>query len=94
VLVRIHAASINPVDFKTREGKYQMIKREDFPITLGRDFSGVVETCGTRVQGLSKGDAVFALLGRHRGAPSPTLKVRDSGRIAELFQFSSGAVEN
>jgi NADPH:quinone reductase-like Zn-dependent oxidoreductase len=68
VLVRIQAAGVNPVDFKTREGKYQMIKQDDLPITLGRDFSGTVESCGTRVQGLSKGDAIFALLGRDRGA--------------------------
>jgi NADPH:quinone reductase-like Zn-dependent oxidoreductase len=68
VLVRIRAASVNPVDFKTREGKYPMVKREDLPITLGRDFSGTIESCGTRVQGLSKGDGVFALLDRDRGS--------------------------
>jgi NADPH:quinone reductase-like Zn-dependent oxidoreductase len=68
VLVRIHAASVNPVDFKTREGKYPMVKREDLPITLGRDFSGEIESYGTRAEGLRKGDAVFALLGRDRGA--------------------------
>ena len=38
------------------------------PITLGRDFSGTVESCGAGVQGVRKGDAVFALLGRDRGA--------------------------
>lgn len=68
VLVRIHAVSVNPVDFKTREGKYPMIKREDLPITLGRDFSGTIESCGPGVQGLRRGDAVFALLGRDRGS--------------------------
>ena len=31
VLVRIHAASVNPVDFKIPESKYQMIKHEDLP---------------------------------------------------------------
>lgn len=68
VLVRISAASVNPVDYKTREGKYPLIPREKLPVTLGRDFSGVIESCGTRVQGLKKGDAIFALLGNDRGA--------------------------
>jgi len=68
VLVRIHAASVNPVDYKTREGKYPVVKQQDLPITLGRDFSGTVESCGSRVEGLRKGDPVFALLGGDRGA--------------------------
>ena len=68
VLVRISAASINPVDYKTREGKYPLVSREKLPVTLGRDFSGVIESCGTRVHGFRKGDAIFALLGNDHGA--------------------------
>lgn len=66
LLVRIHAASVNPVDYKTRSGA--RADPEKLPITLGRDLSGVVESCGTRVRNARAGDAVFALLGWDRGA--------------------------
>jgi NADPH:quinone reductase-like Zn-dependent oxidoreductase len=68
VLVRIEAASVNPVDGKTRQGKFPPVQEDALPLTLGRDLSGVVESCGTQVHGLRKGDAVFAFLGTDRGA--------------------------
>jgi NADPH:quinone reductase-like Zn-dependent oxidoreductase len=67
VLVKIHAASVNPVDYKIRSGKYPMIKSDALPITLGRDFSGVVES-GNALAQISKGMNVFGLLGRDRGS--------------------------
>lgn len=67
ILVRIHAASINPVDYKIRSGKYPSVKESDLPVTLGRDFSGTVESVGAKVQTVSQGDAVFGTLGRDRG---------------------------
>jgi NADPH:quinone reductase-like Zn-dependent oxidoreductase len=68
ILVRIVAASVNPVDYKTREGKYPVVGEKDLPVTLGRDLSGTVESFGTSAQNIRKGDAIFALLGRDRGA--------------------------
>lgn len=66
VLVRIRAASVNPIDYKIREGK--IMGKDALPMILGRDFSGVIESLGARASGFSKGDAVFALLGHDRGA--------------------------
>jgi NADPH:quinone reductase-like Zn-dependent oxidoreductase len=40
VLVRIIAASVNPVDAKTRAGKYPPVGKDKLPLTLGRDLSG------------------------------------------------------
>ena len=48
VLVRVKAASINPVDFKIRNGKYPAVKEGRLPCTLGRDASGIVERCGAQ----------------------------------------------
>jgi NADPH:quinone reductase-like Zn-dependent oxidoreductase len=39
VLVAVHAASVNPVDFKIRSGKYPAVKDDRLPYSLGRDFS-------------------------------------------------------
>jgi NADPH:quinone reductase-like Zn-dependent oxidoreductase len=68
ILVRIVAASVNPVDGKIREGKFARVNDEALPVTLGRDLSGVVESCGPAARGITKGEAVFALLGYDRGA--------------------------
>jgi NADPH:quinone reductase-like Zn-dependent oxidoreductase len=67
VLVRVEAAGVNPVDAKMREGKIASVQAKDLPLTLGRDVSGVIESCGTAVPGLRKGDEVFAFVGYDRG---------------------------
>src|SRR6476660_2104034 len=42
VLVRVHAASVNPVDIKTRDGKLKTLFKFRFPLVLGNDLAGVV----------------------------------------------------
>ncbi len=63
VLVGVKAASINPVDFKIRSGKYPAVKEDRLPYTLGRDISGVVEKCGAQATTFKVGDAVFGMVG-------------------------------
>jgi NADPH:quinone reductase-like Zn-dependent oxidoreductase len=63
VLVRIAAASVNPVDYKIRQGEFPPVTRDMLPITLGRDFSGVVEQVGSGVGSFVKGDRVFGMVG-------------------------------
>lgn len=71
LLVRVHAASVNPVDWKIREGKVPWISEDMLPITLGRDISGVVETgaveAANGATGFGPGEAVYAMLGTDRG---------------------------
>jgi NADPH:quinone reductase-like Zn-dependent oxidoreductase len=67
LLVRVQAASVNPVDHKTFEGKYPMVGRDKLPITLGRDVSGIVEQAEGAL-GWKPGDAIFAMLAPDRGA--------------------------
>lgn len=71
VLVRVAAASANPVDHKIREGKYPAYHEKDLPITLGRDLAGTIEAVGTRGHDmLSKGDPVLPSSARI-AAPRP-----------------------
>ena len=63
LLVRIHAASVNPVDYKIRRGTVPWVSREMLPMTLGRDLSGTVESAGAEVDAFSDGDALYAMLG-------------------------------
>jgi NADPH:quinone reductase-like Zn-dependent oxidoreductase len=78
LLIRVHAASVNPVDFKTREGKFPMIRESDLPLTLGRDVSGVVENSGASGNYFNRGDAVYALLERDQGGYAQFTKIKSS----------------
>lgn len=61
VRVRVHATSINPVDWKIRSGELRGSIDVDLPAILGRDLAGEVETLGPGVTGFSKGQRVMAL---------------------------------
>lgn len=60
VLVRVVAASVNPVDWKIREGYIKEMLHYSFPVILGWDVSGVVESVGTAVTRFKPGDAVYS----------------------------------
>ncbi|SEJ41770.1 NADP-dependent oxidoreductase [Paraburkholderia diazotrophica] len=68
VLVKVLAASVNPVDIKTREGRYPPIREEALPFTPGRDFAGVVARVGEGVSGWKPGQEVYAFVGQGPGA--------------------------
>jgi len=61
VLVRVHAAGINPVDWKTRAGGGMASVLGEPPFILGWDVSGVVEETGFGVTALKAGDEVYAM---------------------------------
>ncbi|XP_037699459.1 reticulon-4-interacting protein 1, mitochondrial isoform X2 [Choloepus didactylus] len=70
VIVKVHAASVNPIDVNMRSGYgatalnmkrdplHIKVKGEEFPLTLGRDVSGVVMECGLDVKYFKPGDEV------------------------------------
>jgi alcohol dehydrogenase len=60
VLAEIHAASINPVDFKIRDGKVKLLVKYKMPLILGNDFSGVVTKVGAKVTRFKVGDEIYA----------------------------------
>ena len=59
VLVRIHAAGVNPVDWKVRAGQLKDVIAYPMPMIPGWDVSGVVEATGPNVTRLKKGDEVY-----------------------------------
>ena len=60
VLVRVHASSVNPLDGAVAAGMLaQMGLPHEYPVTLGRDFAGVVEQVGDGVSSVAAGDEVF-----------------------------------
>src|SRR6266436_403973 len=65
VLIRVHAAGVNPIDWKVREGYMKDFWPHKFPLILGWDLSGVVEELGRGVSRFKRGDEVYSL-------PDPT----------------------
>jgi NADPH:quinone reductase-like Zn-dependent oxidoreductase len=63
VLVSVKAASVNPVDFKIRSGKYPAVNEDRLPYTPGRDVSGIVEKCGAQATRFAIGDQVVGMVG-------------------------------
>jgi NADPH:quinone reductase-like Zn-dependent oxidoreductase len=95
VVVRVHAAGVNPVDYKIRSGGYPMVKQDDLPVVLGRDLSGTVALCGTRAHTLKQGDPVYAMSGPDRGTYAQFVLVKAvemTAKPAALSHAEAGAV--
>lgn len=81
VLVEIHAASINPVDFKIRNGDLKPLLPYKLPLIMGNDLAGVVVKCGPNVEGFKPGDEVYARADKDR-----------IGAFAEMIAVNEKAV--
>jgi NADPH:quinone reductase-like Zn-dependent oxidoreductase len=60
VLVEVHAAGVNLLDSRIRDGEFKLILPYRLPIVLGHDVAGVVVKAGPRVQQFKPGDEVYA----------------------------------
>lgn len=60
VLIKIKAASVNPIDFKIKAGLLKFVRKYSFPLILGHDLSGEVVEVGSKVTKFKKGDFVFS----------------------------------
>jgi len=78
VRVRVHAAGVNPVDWKVRNGSLRQVIHQNLPIALGWDVSGVVDAVGEGVETLAVGDAVYVTDISHSGASSEYMVTRPS----------------
>lgn len=81
LLIRVHAAGVNPADRQIRSGKRPVLKGP-FPLILGFDVSGVVEAVGSRVDGFKAGDAVYGMLPLGKGGAYAEYVTSDAAGIA------------
>jgi NADPH:quinone reductase-like Zn-dependent oxidoreductase len=77
-LVQVKSAAINPVDYKLKTCNLPFV-RHFIPLTVGRDFSGVVVDIGKNVKNLKIGDEVF---GNAKGGSLQEYTVVDPNQIA------------
>ena len=66
VLIRVHAAGVNPIDRKIRAGYLKDFFSVKFPLIFGWEVPGTVEKVGPSAPTFKKGDEVFAV-GRSKG---------------------------
>jgi NADPH:quinone reductase-like Zn-dependent oxidoreductase len=94
LLVQVHAAGLNPVDFKTRAGALKIVRNYPLPIVMGNELSGVVEAVGPGVTRFAKGDRVFARVDKDRmGAFAEYAVVHENhtARMPASLDFPSAA---
>jgi len=94
LLVRVHAASVNPVDALARAGHAGDITATRVPYVPGFDVSGVVEEAGAGVKAFRRGDAVFAMLDLRRGggyAEYAIVKESEAARKPEKLAHTAAA---
>jgi NADPH:quinone reductase-like Zn-dependent oxidoreductase len=77
LLVKIHATSVNPLDFRIRRGELRIFTGIRKPKTqiLGFDVAGEVVQIGEKTKTFKKGDEVFALMGLEGGANAEYIEV-------------------
>jgi len=83
VLVRVHAAAANPMDFGIRAGAMRHVTGRRFPRAMGYDFAGIVEAVGDRVTRLHVGDEVLG------GTP-----IKSAGAFADVVVAQAKGVVN
>src|SRR5207244_5360676 len=81
VLIEIHAAGVNPLDSKIRDGEFKLLLPYRLPLILGNELAGVVVRVGSRVRRFKPGDEVYARPNKDR-----------IGTFAELISMNEDAV--
>jgi NADPH:quinone reductase-like Zn-dependent oxidoreductase len=80
VLIQIHAAGVNPLDSKIRDGEFKLILPYRLPLILGNDLAGVVVCVGSRVRQFKPGDEVYARPHKDRiGTFAEFIAVKEDG---------------
>jgi NADPH:quinone reductase-like Zn-dependent oxidoreductase len=84
VVIRVHAAAVNPIDWVVRAGYVVAWFNHTLPLILGWDVSGVIEATGSGVTSFAVGDAVFARTDLNRnGAYAEYIAVRASEVVSK-----------
>jgi NADPH:quinone reductase-like Zn-dependent oxidoreductase len=82
VLVKIHAASVNPIDWKIRAGHLRSFRDYPLPLIPGWDVSGVVESAGAGVTRFKPGDEVYGWPDAARNGAYAEYIAVDENRLA------------
>jgi hypothetical protein len=85
VLVKVGAASVNPLDKMVRNGEFKQLLRYRTPFVLGHDVAGVVTRVGSAVRDFQVGDEVYARPATCGSGPSRSTSRSTRGRRARIL---------
>lgn len=94
LVVRVAAASINPMDWKIRNGDMKVLTGTRFPRAMGTDFAGTIDAVGSNVSRFKPGDAVVGTVSmKSAGAFAPMLIAPQKlvAKKPEQLSFSEAA---
>lgn len=83
VLIKINAASINPIDLMVMRGEMKAVKKLNLPVGIGRDLSGEVVSVGNGVSQYQPGEEVFARVGEDHVGTLAQYLVVDASHLAK-----------
>src|ERR1051325_3292133 len=90
ILIRIHIAGVNPIDWKIRQGYMKNVRPATFPMTIGQDFAGEVVDAGKAGTQFANGDRVFGFASgsyaEYAAAPASTVAA-----IPDSIDFATAA---
>ena len=86
VLVKVHAAGVNPVDWKIRGGLGQRLGMS-LPIILGGEVAGTIEELGEGVNGFTVGDAVYGIITSGGFADYAVANAKDLAHKPAILDF-------
>ncbi len=93
LLVRVRAASVNPLDYKIRDGVVKVLVPYSFPLILGNDLAGDVEAIGPGVTKFKVGDAIYSRLDKDRiGTLAEYALVRESAAASGPSRWPNSPV--
>jgi NADPH:quinone reductase-like Zn-dependent oxidoreductase len=94
VLIRVHAAGLNPVDYKTRSGGLRPIQSYSLPVVMGNELAGTVVARGAAAARFVEGDRVFARVAKETLGAFAEYASVDQALVARLpasLDFESAA---
>jgi len=96
VLVQIKAVSVNPVDWKTRQGALKLLLGSKFPMIIGSDFAGIVKEVAPGVVSYKTGDRVYGAIPAFSKTPGALAEIalvrqKDLRIMPEWLSFEEAA---
>jgi NADPH:quinone reductase-like Zn-dependent oxidoreductase len=96
LLVHVKAVSVNPVDWKIRQGVLRIIQGSRFPRIIGSDFAGTVLQVAPGVTDFMPGDRVYGAISAFSGKPGALAEIanvhcRDARKMPEWLSFEEAA---
>ena len=96
VLVEVKAVSVNPVDWKTRQGALKILLGSKFPMIIGSDFAGIIKELAPGVVSFKAGDRVYGAIPAFSKTPGALAEIalvhqKDLRRMPDWLSFEEAA---